>query len=323
MYRLVFLIYHRKCNICKYDLSIYKPIFDIMRQYLIVALLLLFISCSETEIKTAPHSESSPVTLRDTLKTPADFFPKNKTKILVVGTFHFNYPGLDTHKTTPEDQIDVLKEPKKSEVTELVAYIKKFKPTKIAIEANPNWNATQKLRNYIEGQHRDERDERYQLAMRTASELGIDTLYQVNSNSLSSDLYQRDSIYLKQLTGAINWDYVDPLWEGFEKWMAYDDKLIPKMNLTEYFKYINSRESHLYGYGIYLLGNFKTENNQGADYLSLWWYNRNLRIFRNITGITESPEDRIMIIMGNGHAAILRNLFESSPEYEFVEFDSL
>ncbi len=159
--------------------------------------------------------------------------------------------------------------------------------------------------------------------MRLASELGLDTLYQVNANSLRSDIYKKDSLFLKTITGDINWDYEDPLWEGFKNWMTYDDKLIPKINLTDYFKYMNSRESHNYGYGIYLLGNFKTENNQGADHLSIWWYNRNLRIFRNITGITESIEDRIMIIMGNGHAAILRNLFEASPNFEFVEFDSL
>lgn len=294
-----------------------------MKHYLLLPALFLIISCTENDKKIATPSENSQISTLDTLKTPADFFPKQKTKVLVVGTFHFDYPGLDSHKTTPENQIDVLKEPKKSEVSELIAYIKKFKPTKIAIEANPNWNATQKLREYSEGNYRDERDERYQLAMRTATELGLDTLYQVNAHSLSGDLYEKDSIYLKKITGGVNWEYEEPLWEGFENWMAYDDKLIPKMNLTDYFKYMNSKESHQYGYGIYLLGNFKTENNQGADHLSIWWYNRNLRIFRNIIGITESPEDRIMVIMGNGHAAILRNLIESSPEYDFVEFDSL
>ncbi|RDK85532.1 DUF5694 domain-containing protein [Marinirhabdus gelatinilytica] len=295
-----------------------------MKYFIILSILSFFISCTEnTQKTTSPSSESIETSTKDTLKTPSHFFPEQKTKVLVVGTFHFDYPGLDSHKTTPEDQIDVLKEPKKSEVTELVGYIKKFKPTKIAIEANANWNATQKLREYAQGQHRDKRDERYQLAMRTATELGVDTLYEVNAYSLRSDLYKKDSLFLKSITGDVNWDYEDPLWEGFENWMAYDDKLIPKMNLTEYFKHMNSRESHNYGYGIYLLGNFKSKNNQGADHLSIWWYNRNLRIFRNIIGITESPEDRILVVMGNGHAAILRNLFETSPNYEFVEFDSL
>ena len=296
---------------------------SIMKYTFLLLATLFIISCTDKNDRTTEKLDATPTQQNDTIKTAADFFPKEKANVLVVGVFHFDYPGLDEYKTPPEDQIDVLQEPKKSEVDELVAYIKKFKPTKIAIEANPNWNATEKLRKYNQGDFRDQRDERYQIGMRVASELGIDTLYQVNSYTLSRDLYKKDSVFLKTITGDVNWDYNDPLWKGFEEWLAYDDKLVSKMNLTEYLKNMNSRESHQYGYGAYLLGGFKTENNQGADHLSIWWYNRNLRIFRNIIGITEGPEDRIMVLMGNGHAAILRQLFESSPAYEFVEFDSL
>lgn len=292
-----------------------------MNKIYIALLSLALLSCQEKQETTEAIVESN--SEENQLKTPGSFFPEEKTQVLVVGTFHFNYPGLDDHKTTPEDQIDVLKEPKKSEVTELVNYIKKFNPTKIAIEANPGWKATEKLRKYKEGELRDKRDERYQLAMRLASEIQFDTLYEVNSYSLSRQLYKSDSTYLKTITGDVNWDLEDPYWDHVEEWFEYDDKLVSKTHLIEYFKYMNSRESHEYGYGLYLLGGFKTENNQGADHLSIWWYNRNLRIFRNVQGITEGPEDRILIVMGNGHAAILRQLFEASPEYEFVEFNSL
>jgi len=292
-----------------------------MNRIFIALLSLSLLGCQEKQETT----EETVVTNsgENQIKTPGSFFPEDKAQVLVVGTFHFNYPGLDDHNTTPEDQINVLKEPKKSEVTQLVNYIKEFKPTKIAIEANPGWKATEKLRKYNEGEFRDKRDERYQLAMRLASEIQLDTLYEVNSYSLSRQLYKSDSTYLKTITGDVNWDLEDPYWKHVEAWFEYDDKLASKTNLTEYISYMNSRESHEYGYGLYLLGNFKSENNQGADNLSIWWYNRNLRIFRNIQGITQGPEDRILIVMGNGHAAILRQLFEASPEYEFVEFDSL
>jgi hypothetical protein len=39
--------------------------------------------------------------------------------------------------------------------------------------------------------------------------------------------------------------------------------------------------------------------------------------------ITNGPKDRILVIFGNGHAAVLRQLIECSPEYEFIEFDGL
>lgn len=31
----------------------------------------------------------------------------------------------------------------------------------------------------------------------------------------------------------------------------------------------------------------------------------------------------ILVLFGNGHGAILRQLLESSPEYDFIEFDGL
>jgi hypothetical protein len=295
-----------------------------MKYFFLFFALLSLIGCSEKK-KEEPNKTANSATkeIQSTIKTPSSFFPKEKAKILVVGTFHLDYPGLDEHKTTPEDQIDVLKEPKKSEIDELVNYIKLFNPTKIALEANPNWETMEKYKRYMAGEFRDERDERFQLGMRIASELALDTLYAVNSYSLKRDLYEQDSLALNKLVGKIDWERGDPYWEYVENWFDYEDKLPSRMHLVDYFKHMNSRESHDYGYGLYLLGNFKTENNQGADNLSIWWYNRNLRIFRNIQGITEGPDDRILVIMGNGHAAILRQLFETSPEYEFVEFDSL
>jgi len=292
-----------------------------MNKICIVLLSIVLLSCQEKSRVKAPLLVDN--SKETQLKTPGSFFPEEKINVLVVGTFHFDYPGLDDHKVIPENQIDVLQEPKKSEVSNLIAYIKKFRPTKIAIEASPGWKATEKLQKYNQGEFRDQRGERYQLAMRLASEIQLDTLYEVNSYSLSRQLYKSDSTYLKTITGAVDWELEDPYWDYVDAWFEYDDTLVSKTNLTEYFKYMNTRESHNYGYGLYLLGSFKTENNQGADHLSMWWYNRNLRIFRNIQGITEGPEDRILVIMGNGHAAILRQLFEASPEYEFVEFNSL
>lgn len=257
------------------------------------------------------------------IKTASDYFPEEKTKVLVVGTFHFDYPGLDAYKTSEDDKIDVLKEPKKSEVTELVNYIKKFQPTKIAIEAYPSWRATAKLKDYKSGKYRNERDERYQLAMRIATETGLDTLYAIDAGAMSGDLQKIDSSYVENLFKDFDFQSDDPYNQYVDNWIEEKDKLIPQINLLDYFKLINSRESHQYGYGIYLIGDFKLGDQRGADVISAWWYNRNIRIFRKLQQITESAEDRILVIFGNGHAAVLRQLLESSPEYEFVEFSSL
>lgn len=257
------------------------------------------------------------------IQPASSHFPKERAKVLLVGTFHFGYPNLDAHKTTDDNKIDVLSEPKKSEVTELVSYIKKFKPTKIAIEATPDWKAAEKLARYKQGEFRDKRDERFQLGMRIASEMGLDTIYSLDSNSFTQDLEKRDSVYVDNLFKDFDFQSDDPYNTRFKNWYAYEESLPKKTNLLRYFKHFNSRESHQLGYGAYLTGDFKLDDTRGADILSIWWYNRNLRIFRKLQQITQSPQDRILLIFGNGHAAILRQLLECSPEYEFVEFDSL
>ncbi|WP_426481453.1 DUF5694 domain-containing protein [Chryseobacterium sp. R2ACT005] len=259
-------------------------------------------------------------------KKPLGYFKNPKTKVLVVGSFHFDYPNLDAHTTNKGDQIDVLSPKTAKEVTELVEYIKKFKPTKIAIEAWPNWNANQKLKEYGEGKHREERDERYQLAMRIANELKIKELFSIDAESIWNDLQTKfgktDSTFFNNLCKDYDFKSDDAISQQFISFFKSSE---PKnfKSLLDTFTYMNSKESHQYGYGAYLSGDFKLREHDGADMLASYWYSRNLRMFRNIQKIPHNSEDRILVIAGNGHAAVLRQLFSSSAEYDFIEFSSL
>lgn len=260
---------------------------------------------------------------KQTLKKPTSFFPKDKTKVLVVGTFHFDYPNLDVTKTQDQDKIDVLIEPKKSEVEQLVNYIKKFKPTKIAIEATDKWKAIDRLKKYKKGEYKNQRDERFQIGMRMATELKLDTIYAIDAESMDADLTNIDSSYTNKLFKEYDFQNDDKYNLMFTDWFTYEESLPKTTNLLIYFKHLNSRESHNLGYGAYLVGDFKLDNYRGADILSIWWYNRNLRIFRKLQQMNTSTKDRILVIIGNGHASILRQLLEASPEFEFVEFSGL
>jgi len=288
-----------------------------MKKLIIPLLAFLLISCTQQE------SEPKQKQISNELKSASEFYPKERAQVLVVGTFHFDYPGLDELKTQDSDKIDVLKEPKKTEVTALVEYIKKFKPNKIAIEAHPGYGWNKKFKEYLEGKHRDQRGERYQLAMRIASETGLDTLYTVDASTLKSDIIEKDSNLYKSLTNKIDWETDDPYWDVAEKYFEYEEAQVKNTHLLDYFKHMNTREGHNTNFGLYLTGGYSSGNGQGADHFTMWWYNRNARIFANIINITESPDDRILVIFGNGHAAILRQFFEASPQYDFLEFDSL
>ncbi len=281
-----------------------------------ILLSLLALSCNNgnknQDVKSSPNSN---------FNKPSKFFPKPKAKVLLVGTFHMNYPNLDAIKITDEDKIDVLKEPKKSEITEVVNYLKKFEPTKVAVEKSTKWNKNI-IKRYQDGEFNNNRDEAYQLGARIASEMNHDTIYGINSWSMYSDLKKLDSTYVKRLFK--DYDYSnDAIYSASaKKWFGHQAKLISKTNLLKYLKNINTIESHGYGFGIYLTGDFKLGKSRGADALSINWINRNLRILRNIQDMAQNG-DRIIVVIGNGHASILRQFIEASPEFEFVEFDSL
>jgi hypothetical protein len=288
-----------------------------MKNSLLSLLTLIILSCNNQE-PSIDIKQAKPA-----LKPASEFYNKDRAQVLLVGTFHFNYPGLDELKTEESDKIDVLKEPKKTEVSELVEYIKKFNPTKIAIEAKPGYGWNKKLKDYKLGNYRNERDERYQLAMRIANDLSIDTLYTADATALSDDIFNRDSLYYQSLTNNIDWEFEDPYWEKAKTYFDYREKQMKNTSILDVIKNMNTREGHNTNFGLYLTGSFATGGSQGADNFSMWWYNRNARIFANIVNITKSTEDRILVIFGNGHASILRQFFEASPQYDFIEFDSL
>jgi len=292
--------------------------------FILTATLILLLSCN-TE-KPLKQETEQVISKLDTLKSTEDFFGHNKTKVLVLGVFHFEYPGLDVKKVPDEDKIDVLVGNRKKEVREVLEYIKRFKPTKIAIEATESFNATIALRAYQDGIFSIDtsaRDERYQIAMRLADELQLDTIYAVDASSLIGELRNKSPDYIKSLSEDYDYVSTDESEKKKQAWYAYKDDILNNMTILEYFKYINSPSVHHAMYGTYLQGDFKLDNYRGADNLSINWYNRNLRIFRNIQEITESSEDRIFVLYGNAHAAIFRQLLTYSPDYEFIEFTSL
>ena len=259
-------------------------------------------------------------------KKPSKYFPDPKTKVLVVGSFHFDYPNQDAHKTEKSDQVDVLEPKTAAEVTELISYIKKFKPTKIAIEAWPDWKANEKLKEYKDGKYRDQRDERYQLAMRIATELKINELYSIDANSVLDDFTEKfgktDSLYFKNMLKDYDFLNDDRISQQYNTFIKNTERKNFK-SILDMFKYMNSKEYHQYEYGAYLTGDFKLREHDGADLLALYWYNRNLRMFRKIQEIPKNSEDRILVIVGNGHATVFRQFFTISPEYDYVEFSSL
>lgn len=245
-------------------------------------------------------------------------------QVLLVGTFHFEYYNLDAHKVDKARQIDILSVPRQKELKELLDYLSKFKPTKICIEAFPEWNAVKKYSEY-KTVHKDAvKDERYQIAFKLMDRFKLDTVYSINAISMANDFeLSKDTAVLMPYLQNLYKGYSDKDNAAYIKWRDYKTALSTKISLLNYFKYLNAPNNLQRDFGAYLVGDYKLGETQGADILAIDWYNRNLRIFRNLQNITAKPGDRILVLFGSGHIAILNQLLASSPEYQYVRFNDL
>ncbi len=264
-------------------------------------------------------------------KTPLQHIPSQiekessiaQTKVLTLGSFHFTFPNLDITKTTKKDQINVLDAKYQKEIESIVAKLAEFKPTKIVIERAPKrQHAYDSLyTSYVQGKHTLSGSEEQQIGFRLAKRLGLTTLYCTDAwGSEYEDVKKivdgRDAI---AKANFLHYFFNNP--DSILK-PTRGKSLFKTEGILAELKRLNSEEYLKKDLGSYLTGVFKYETKGyeqfGPDYVTSWWFNRNLRIFRNIQRVRENPEDRILVLYGAGHMNLLNMLFDASPEYKLV-----
>lgn len=254
---------------------------------------------------------------------------KKRPKVLLVGSWHFNYPGLDAFQVDEKKRINIHSEKRQQEIIELVDYLALFRPTKIMVESGAitgylNYN----FKEWKAGRDSLYTGERSQVGMRLVERCRLDTIYGVNDGALLMDMLYDSSIkkigYLDSIAERHYFGGNDEMNIRYGHFYDYEDTYQLNHSLLNGFRYMNSDKVLNRYFGAYIAGGqFISDRNEGPDALSMYWMNRNLRIFRNIQRIKTSEDDRILVLFGAGHVAILKWLFECSPQYELVKFDEL
>lgn len=253
----------------------------------------------------------------------------SRARVLLLGTFHFGDLGLDAYK--PEHHVDVSSPAFQAEVDEVVARLTSFRPTKIAVERMParQGELDDEYGRYLaalrDGQLELPASEVYQLGFRVAASAGNERLYAIDAQGRwSEQTWSELSEHAPRLGQETE---LDSHWNRvFAELYSHDDVLKTRTGLRDYLLYINSEERIRLGHGHYLVGPAKVGRGDeywGADHLAGWWYSRNLRIFSNIQRLTESPDDRILVVIGAGHLPVLRHCLQCSPEHSLIEVSEL
>jgi hypothetical protein len=247
------------------------------------------------------------------------------TQVLLLGTFHFDYPNKDAHKTDSADYVDVLSPQRQREIKELAEVIKRFKPTRVYIESRRQSFHDSLYAQYRAGKYQLERNEIFQVGYRVAAEQGLEGVYAVDASSFLSENYKKIPQFASDTNPSPAVDARrDRMWQQrYSKLYDAGDSIDKELTILENYLFMANPKIQRRDNGAYLTTGFATTNNDGPDYLATWWYSRNLRIFNNILKTRPAPADRIVVLFGNGHMAHLNEFFRSSPEFEVVELKDL
>ena len=245
-----------------------------------------------------------------------------RTQVMTLGTFHFAYPNLDVIKTSEEDQISVLDEPYQSEIVAITRALEEFNPTKITVEWRPDRQQVCDSLFYLyrNGKFELRKDESYQIGFRLANKLNHERVFCIDDPGRPYENILeifKDSIRLKAFE-----EYYIGRHEAIHEKFGLE---IPSGKISGIIDALidyNQPERISDRLAIYLLHPFGYEEVHGdftgVDFESGRWFNRNLRIFRNIQRLQESDNERILVIVGAEHLNLLNYFFEISKEFELL-----
>ncbi|HEU4479560.1 MAG TPA: DUF5694 domain-containing protein [Pyrinomonadaceae bacterium] len=256
-------------------------------------LILIFV-LSIGSATTLSAQESTPTTAR--------------AEVLVLGVYHMANPGRDVFNMKADD---VLAPKRQAEIAELLEVLKKFQPTKIAIEADPYGRRPQEYADYLAGKHTLSRNENDQIGYRLAKELGHKKIYPVDADG--DFPFQRFTNYAKASGRAKE---LEALMGDVGAMVKAQGEYLASHTVLETLLYMNSDAKVTQDVGFYYRqAHFGEPGDWAGPDLVSDWFRRNMRIYNNIVKLVESPNERVLVIYGAGHLGWLRQNFASDPSF--------
>jgi hypothetical protein len=233
--------------------------------------------------------------------------PAARAEVLVLGTYHMANPGHDIVNMQADD---VLSPRRQGEIAQVIEVLKKFHPTKIAVERDGgDKRISSDYADYLAGKHELTRNEIEQLGFRLAKELGHKAVYPEDTDG--DFPYPRLVKYAKATGRSAE---LDATYGEVGDMVKAQGAYLASHTILETLLSMNSDERVTRDVGFYFRQAHLGEHYDwaGADLVSDW-FRRNMRIFTNLVGLADSPSERILVIYGAGHLGWLRFAVASDP----------
>ena len=244
-----------------------------------------------------------------------------KPIIMILGSHHL--AGWDG------DNIDDMRAPKRQrELQQLADQLAQFQPTKIAVEVDHlDSNLQREYNAYLKDEFQLDRHEIHQVGFRLAKQMGHSKIYCVDHwpwpdrhplfpNGFDWDLtdyhkfakthgqehlLRSPSIKEKTAQDEDGTTQTEPEYEPIiDMYIRLNQ---PEWIYSDHQKYLRSARIGL------------DDQYPGANWMGYFWYPRNLKTYVNLTRITESDDERVLLIIGAAHTFLIQQFLEDSGDY--------
>jgi hypothetical protein len=230
-----------------------------------------------------------------------------RAEVLVLGVYHMSNPGHDIFNMQADD---VLAPKRQVEIAQLIAALKKFHPTKIAVEGDVSDGRIPKgYADYLADKHELTRNEIEQIGFRLAKELGHKAVYPADVDGEFP--FQRIVNYAKASGRSKE---LDAILGEIGSMVKAQSAYLASHTVLETLLYMNSDGKVAEDVGFYYREAHFGEPGDwaGADLVSDW-FRRNMRIYSNVVQLADPPTERVLVIFGAGHLGWLQHDFASDP----------
>ena len=236
-------------------------------------------------------------------------------KVMMIGTFHFNDPGKDVVKV---EDVDVLDEASQQFLQQFAEQLAGFKPTRVLLEYNPENEEliNQRYSDYLAGTYELGVNEIYQLGFRVAKASGLKAVQSFDHRDLH---WQPEAMF--EYAKLHDSPEMKTFNEIIERITQEEAQARATENLRGLLMRANDEERDRLNMDIYMATNAigVGDGYSGADATASWWQ-RNFRIYANIQKVAQ-PGERIIVIGGQGHTAILKQLLRIDHRMEEEKVD--
>lgn len=234
------------------------------------------------------------------------------TEVMILGSPHFGNPGQDVINI---EFPDVMQPEYQRQITGVIDKLANFEPTKIALEVRPDSRAGMDslYSAYRSGNHELTRNETQQLGFQLADRFDHPEVYGIDRKG---EFPFKEVIEYAEKHQPEFLDYFQSVEEDIQK--TYGE-LYEESTIREILLYHNSEENLSKQRDYYAqtapVGDDSTW--VGTDLVTKW-HERNIKIFAELSWLAESG-DNIVVVIGSGHAPLLRYFVESSKDMQLVE----